>query len=80
MTGDMENLGLDIPELSEWLVGSPFNIPTLYRCEQDGGQGAGCRKGDGLLNFLGEDSEVCLLGDYDLGTDRVYQQELFHDS
>lgn len=40
------------------------------------GLDAGCRKGDGPLNFLGEGSE----GDYDLGNGCVHQQELFHDS
>lgn len=44
-------------------MGQLFNIPTLYRREQDGALEAGCRKGDGPLNFLGEGSEGWLLGD-----------------
>jgi hypothetical protein len=44
------------------------------------GLDAGCRKGVGPLNFLGEGSEGWLWGDYDLGNGCVHQQELFHDS
>lgn len=62
---------------AQWLVTKAFNIPTLYRREQNGGPNVGCRKGDGPLNILGEG---WLLGDGDMRTGCVYQQELFHGS
>jgi hypothetical protein len=75
----MENLGLHIPGFSSLWA----NFSTSQRCIERNrmrGLDAGCRKGVGPLNFLGEGSEGWLWGDYDLGNGCVHQQELFHDS